>query len=85
MILLISTNETAGNIAVFYYGGHGFCKKKWILAPTRRRRRAVCVMCCGNVFFCALCAGGALVRGEIGRHPHFFVVCAGWPGAWPIV
>lgn len=45
--------------------------KKWILAPTRRRRRAVCVMCCGNVFFCALCAGGALVRGEIGRQPHF--------------
>lgn len=22
-------------------------------------------------FFCALCAGGALVRGEIGRQPHF--------------
>ena len=31
----------------------------------------MCVMCCGNVFFCALCAGGALVRGEIGRQPHF--------------
>lgn len=42
MILLIRTNETAGNIAVFYYGGHGFGKKKWMLAPTRRRRRAVC-------------------------------------------
>ena len=30
----------------------------------------MCVMCCGNVF-CALCTGGALVRGEIGRQPHF--------------
>ena len=33
MILLIRTNETAGNIAVFYYGGHGFCKKSGFWRP----------------------------------------------------
>lgn len=69
MILLIRTNETAGNIAVFYYGGHGFCKKSGFWRP-HGVGGALCVMCCGNVF-CALCAGGALVRGEIGRQPHF--------------
>lgn len=55
MILLIRTNETAGNIAVFYYGGHGFCKKSEFLRP-HGVGGALCVMCCGNVF-CALCGG----------------------------
>ena len=55
MILLIRTNETAGNIAVFYYGGHGFCKKSEFWRP-HGVGGVLCVMCCGNVF-CALCGG----------------------------
>ena len=42
MILLIRTNETAGNIAVFYYGGHGFCKKVDFGAHTASASRCVC-------------------------------------------
>ena len=69
MILLIRTNETAENIAVFYYGGHGFGKKSGFWRP-HVVVGVLCVMWLRNVF-CALCAGGALVRGEIGRRRIF--------------
>lgn len=62
MILLIRTNETAENIAVFYYGGHGFGKKSEFWRP-HGVGGALCVMCCATFFLRALCAGGAL--------PHF--------------
>lgn len=76
MILLIRTNETAENIAVFYYGGHGFGKKSAFWRP-HGVGGALCVMCCATFFFARVVCGRGVAA--------FFVVCAGWPGARPIV
>lgn len=47
-----------------------FVKKVDFGAHTASAARCVCDVL-RQRFFCALCAGGALVRGEIGRQPHF--------------
>ena len=58
MILLIRTNETAGNIAVFYYGGHGFCKKVGFGAHTASAARCVCDVLRQRFFLRVVCGRG---------------------------